>query len=627
MTVTGRRKMPFSASEETDTFGTPNSSRTDIHKMEELKNETECSSKCRSKGDAASLIAAITRGTDQQSLAYLSTSGICGNPGKVVDHYGRTLLHVAASLGKKSVVEWLIRYKGANLNTKDLESGYTALHRSLYYGHIGVAKLLIEKGSNITLLDHEGLTPIDHVTKDRAHLLGIDVSSDSKMLAGCLGEVYVWGANDYFNLGLEHQQQKSQPTLLEQLSRSSVYISKVALQKFHSAILTTEGNVLTFGHGQGGKLGHGNEDSQLKPRQLNILKENGNFIDIALGLNHSMFLASNGTVWVCGSNESYQLGIAGSSQSTQILSPQPIGGSKIASANSKMSADKQAISSVLGIAASRYHSAFWTKDSVYTWGLNAGQLGHIKGENSTYITSPRLVSSLNSKDIEISCVTSSEGALVVQTSNGELFALFEYQTKRRITNKRIPDISKVSVTGGHLDSTRVRNEAIGSTKLVEKGGTELKIFVLTKSGKVYIWEGNSITGKNSSNGTGLIPCTFNLNRQLLVKDIAVNKSNVLLISSDGNGYEAVHVSKYKNSPCKTEKHSAEMMAKSPPKNTNYNCSNFTDNKKSASGLIRIKQRINGIHRGVNIGCDPKGKNFCAIQIAPNATMFDIPDIG
>ena len=247
--------MPFSASEETDTFGTPNSSRTDIHKMEELKNETECSSKCRSKGDAASLIAAITRGTDQQSLAYLSTSGICGNPGKVVDHYGRTLLHVAASLGKKSVVEWLIRYKGANLNTKDLESGYTALHRSLYYGHIGVAKLLIEKGSNITLLDHEGLTPIDHVTKDRAHFLGIDVSNDSKMLAGCLGEVYVWGANDYFNLGLEHQQQKSQPTLLEQLSRSSVYISKVALQKFHSAILTTEGNVLTFGHGQGGKLG------------------------------------------------------------------------------------------------------------------------------------------------------------------------------------------------------------------------------------------------------------------------------------------------------------------------------------------------------------------------------------
>ena len=32
----------------------------------------------------------------------------------------------------------------------------------------------------------------------------------------------------------------------------------------------------------------------------------------------------------------------------------------------------------VGVAAGRYHSVFWTDDAVYTWGLNAGQLGHIK---------------------------------------------------------------------------------------------------------------------------------------------------------------------------------------------------------------------------------------------------------
>ena len=32
-------------------------------------------------------------------------------------------------------------------------------------------------------------------------------------------------------------------------------------------------------------------------------------------------------------------------------------------------------SGVKGIAASKFHSVFWTDDELYTWGLNAGQLG------------------------------------------------------------------------------------------------------------------------------------------------------------------------------------------------------------------------------------------------------------
>ncbi len=88
------------------------------------------------------------------------------------------------------------------------------------------------------------------------------------MTAGDLGEGYVWGTNVNFNSGLGHQKQKNQPMLIDQLRRENIYILKVALQKFHSAILTTQGNVLTVGHGQGGRLGHGNEDSQLSPLQM-----------------------------------------------------------------------------------------------------------------------------------------------------------------------------------------------------------------------------------------------------------------------------------------------------------------------------------------------------------------------
>ena len=43
-----------------------------------------------------------------------------------------------------------------------------------------------------------------------------------------------------------------------------------------------------------------------------------------------------------------------------------------------------------GVCASRFHSVFWNKDRVYTCGLNAGALGHLKGEKT--IVAPKQVS-------------------------------------------------------------------------------------------------------------------------------------------------------------------------------------------------------------------------------------------
>jgi alpha-tubulin suppressor-like RCC1 family protein len=36
------------------------------------------------------------------------------------------------------------------------------------------------------------------------------------------------------------------------------------------------------------------------------------------------------------------------------------------------------VKGAVGVAAGRYHSVYWTEDALYTWGLNAGQLGHLK---------------------------------------------------------------------------------------------------------------------------------------------------------------------------------------------------------------------------------------------------------
>ena len=56
----------------------------------------------------------------------------------------RCALHIAVSSGKYDVAEWLIKEHSAEIHMKDFESGWNALHRSLFYGNIDCAILLIK---------------------------------------------------------------------------------------------------------------------------------------------------------------------------------------------------------------------------------------------------------------------------------------------------------------------------------------------------------------------------------------------------------------------------------------------------------------------------------------------------
>ena len=128
-------------------------------------------------------------------------------------------------------MEWLVRVKEAALNPKDAESGYTALHRAIYSGQerkhrkvrrhfkfswaifqdisfvtilrhslmnlpqIHVAEYLLDRGANSALADHEGLTAFDLALMDKQTTLDLNPLSSPS-------EVYAWGANANFNLGI-----------------------------------------------------------------------------------------------------------------------------------------------------------------------------------------------------------------------------------------------------------------------------------------------------------------------------------------------------------------------------------------------------------------------------------------
>ena len=95
------------------------------------------------------------------------------------------------------------------------------------------------------------------------------------------------------------------------------------------------------------------------------------------------------------------------------------------------------------MAAARFHSLYWTQEGVFTWGLNAGQLGHLKVarpavqalhctalQGPRTVVQPKLVASLAGREGGVDRAATSDGAVVVLTGRGDVLALCEYGTKK-----------------------------------------------------------------------------------------------------------------------------------------------------------------------------------------------------
>ncbi|XP_037247371.1 inhibitor of Bruton tyrosine kinase isoform X2 [Falco rusticolus] len=536
----------------------------------------DCTSKCRSLQHALDVISVVTRGSEGQIKAFLSS--YCYNAATIKDAFGRNVIHLASSCGKKGVLDWLAETKGVDLLAKDKESGWTALHRSIFYGYIDCVLSLLKHGVSLYVQDKEGLSALDLVMKDRPIHVVFKKTDPT--------EVYTWGNNINFTLGHGGQQGKHHPELVDLFPRNGVYIKQVVLCKFHSVFLSHKGQVYTCGHGQGGRLGHGDEQTCLVPRLVEGLAGH-QCSQIAAAKDHTVVLTEDGYVYTFGLNTFHQLGI---------LPPPPN-----CSVPRQVQAKNLKGRMVVGVAAGRFHTVLWTKEAVYTMGLNGGQLGFLLDPNGEKrVTTPCQVSALHHKDISVSLVSASDGATVCVTERGDIYLLADYQCKK-MASKQL-NLKKILVNGGYLEYK------VDTEHLKENGGQKICILALDEAGRVFCW-------KSSNNS--MKQCRWVYGRQVFMSDVALNENEIMFVTQDGEAFTGKWLEEGRKISEKKE-----LVSSLQNSSCDVSCEHDTN---SVYERIRL-QKLTFVHRAVSIATDPNGCNFAVLQSDPKTSLYEIPSV-
>lgn len=121
-----------------------------------------------------------------------------------------------------------------------------------------------------------------------------------------VGKLYAFGSGDYGRLGHGDNQPKKSAKLVEVLRDKNV--TKFACGPRHTLALAADGTVYSWGYGGDGQLGHGDFQLQTMPAQVKAL-QGEHVVDIKCGEKHSAVLTSGGDVFTWGDGSLGQLGL------------------------------------------------------------------------------------------------------------------------------------------------------------------------------------------------------------------------------------------------------------------------------------------------------------------------------
>lgn len=214
------------------------------------------------------------------------------------------------------------------------------------------------------------------------------------------GDVYCWGEGDDGKLGHGSRSSCDRPRVVEALRGKSIV--DISCGGSHSACITSNGELYTWGKGRYGRLGHGDSEDQLFPKLVEALRGQ-RVLDVACGSGdaQTLCLTDNDCVWSWGDGDYGKLGRGGSD------------GCKV-----PMKVDSLLRAGVCKVECGSQFSVALTKSgAVYTWGKgDYYRLGH---GSDDHVRRPKRVVALQNKKV----VAIATGSLhcVACTDTGEVY--------------------------------------------------------------------------------------------------------------------------------------------------------------------------------------------------------------
>lgn len=248
------------------------------------------------------------------------------------------------------------------------EDGTVTASGNNMYSQLGISK-------EVTSYD---LSPRIIPTLTEANLVKVYTSPANAIGMSADGSIWTWGDNSKGQLGHGDTDERFLPERMSEIYTPPVQTT-ISAGTGHSLVIDENGDVLAAGRNSHGQLGNGTQTDTATPEFVKDAagEENlHNVVSVQVGLQHSVALKNDGTVWCWGNNGVGQLG-CNNNRMRSALPVRAVGEDGTG-----------ALTDVIAIAAGQQFSMALTVDGqVFAWGDNTNGLLGV-GSSETQIRRP-----------------------------------------------------------------------------------------------------------------------------------------------------------------------------------------------------------------------------------------------
>ncbi|XP_019157876.1 PREDICTED: uncharacterized protein LOC109154556 isoform X2 [Ipomoea nil] len=227
------------------------------------------------------------------------------------------------------------------------------------------------------------------------------------------GEMFSWGEESGGRLGHGIDADVSNPKLIDALSISNIEL--VACGEYHTCAVTLSGDLYTWGDGHFGLLGHGNEVSHWVPKRVNGPLEGIHVSFICCGPWHTAVVTSAGQLFTFGDGT---FGVLGHGDRKSIFKPREVESLK-GLRTVRAACGVWHSAAVVEVMVGNSSSSNCSSGKLFTWGDgDKGRLGH--GDKESRLVPTCVAALVEPNFCQVACGHSLTVAL---TTSGQVYTM------------------------------------------------------------------------------------------------------------------------------------------------------------------------------------------------------------